>query len=118
MSTPENWTAEDELRQMNEQISSPGAGLASVSWPRQTEIMRTALRALADKQAEIEQLTEELASWRGRDLQNAMERDMAQIQGTQRGDLLRTTDTHKTFEWTGDDSENPWGWVQREDHPA
>jgi len=116
MSTTENgWTAEDELRRIADLMKDEMA-----SYPSQREIVHIALKALADKQSEVEQLTEELAGWRGRELQHCMERDMGRVDGTTAGDLLRTTDTHKTFEWVPGDgfTGRPAAWVLRADHPA
>jgi hypothetical protein len=78
MSTTENgWTAEDELRRIADLMKDEMA-----SYPSQREIVHIALKALADKQSEVEQLTEELAGWRGRELQHCMERDMGRVDGT------------------------------------
>jgi hypothetical protein len=80
-------------------------------------MLELALRVISEKQAEVEALTGELAGWRGRDLQHCMERDMGQAEGTAPGDLLRTTDTHKTFEWTLTGNEGG-SWVLMADAPA
>lgn len=66
--------------------------------PDAAVIFELARRAIEDRDKEIARLADQLDP---RDIGYCMERDLEQIEGDHEGQLMRTTDTHKRYAWTG-----------------